>query len=741
MCILYSTTDSGQGDRLLATDKQRLTVRERNIAKRLMLQQSKIILFLVLVLLGSNFLFATPSPLPREQAVSITPSTPVVSTDPQALCCSFQRKTFFAEGIYWLFYSDGSNIECVTSPDALVWSQPTSIASSGGDGNLWSTWVNATSNTLFYARVSGSLFFYRFGTLSSLGCAQISWQIPETSESPANLGQENYIFISAVSPENFWVSLSTTDTRGFVHLELWKYTGSWTKTYDFNTSSTNQEASAILPLSSDQKWVYVYGPVSTSGKISIISTSDGGASWSKTVTTVDSASSFAKSSEITFGDTLGVLYPTSSNIEYVTYSLGGLLSPRVTVDSSDGQVLGTALSLDESAGKLVAFFSNSTAVFYKVSLTVTSPNWSARVEIAGSTGSLSTDNSIRSGPSSSYFASNNFSTIAWVNGTSSPFELRFVSVSLLVSQPISLSAATLVQPSMYGNWTLAGCGISLGSAAVQGDGKTRTVSVWPGCALSVILPSGGGEGVRYSFPQNETLWTITTCKIGTCSTSKNSYYLQFLVVLSGFESANYSYFGKSTAAISPEGVWVDSGGSIMGGILPHNWTIIAPSHLYEVPGVGFQILSNSSLSSLVWNSTLNELDYSSAVPSSAQLYFAPSLGLVPVSEYENDAQIAVPTVSPNVIELNGSSGTFRVQFANLSCTHCYNPTKIPLPQTSQEFKENGGIISKLFERLQMYVPIISKSNELILVAVVIATLSISCFVMLRKFRRSWRNYR
>src|SRR5579875_1826341 len=154
-----------------------------------MLQQSKIILFLVLVLLGSNFLFATPSPLPREQAVSITPSTAVVSTDPQALCCSFQRKTFFAEGIYWLFYSDGSNIECVTSPDALAWSQPTSIASSGGDGNLWSTWVNATSNTLFYARVSGSLFFYRFGTLSSLGCAQISWQIPETSESPANLGK------------------------------------------------------------------------------------------------------------------------------------------------------------------------------------------------------------------------------------------------------------------------------------------------------------------------------------------------------------------------------------------------------------------------------------------------------------------------------------------------------------------------------------------------------------------------
>src|SRR5579875_2370435 len=148
-----------------------------------MLQQSKIILFLVLVLLGSNFLFATPSPLAREQAVSITPSTAVVSTDPQALCCSFQRKTFFAEGIYWLFYSDGSNIECVTSPDALAWSQPTSIASSGGDGNLWSTWVNATSNTLFYARVSGSF--------SSTGSERLALSVARKSlgrfQRPVNL--------------------------------------------------------------------------------------------------------------------------------------------------------------------------------------------------------------------------------------------------------------------------------------------------------------------------------------------------------------------------------------------------------------------------------------------------------------------------------------------------------------------------------------------------------------------------
>jgi hypothetical protein len=600
-----------------------------------------------------------------ESSAATPPTTLGTSASSSPLCCSFQRKTFHAEGLFWLFYSDGSGIGCVTSPDGVNWSSETLIASSAPNGSLWSTWYNYSSDTLYYARAALGAFYYRYGSLSSAGCNSISWAIPETAQAPSNNGTENNVFISAASNADIWVSLSTTDTHGFVHLEVWKYNGTWTETKDVNTSSPSPEGGAIIPLSSDQKWAFAYGTANAAGKISIVTTSDGGQSWSNPVQTVDSAASFLESSEVATGDTLVIVYPASNTIEYVDYPLGGSISPRVTVDTITGTVLGANLSINSTDGDLVATYANSTAIFYKVSQTITSPNWSAPVEEAGSNKGVSSDSSILPGPTSTMSIDSNESVTAWANGTSPPYSLRFVSSSLDVVQPISLSplgskgATTPV-------WSVSGCGAA--PSQIAGDGAPHDIMVWPGCAFA-IYPPQFSPGVRYPLANNTPNWTIVSCRVATCSSAKNSYYVQYYVALYPSTSVTYTSFGSTHTSDSVQGVWSDSGSKVsLGGTFSSfNWTISSPSWLYVTNGL--QIFSNASLSSFAWNSTGDTLRFVAASSAFVRIYFAPSSELVPVGQWLNGAVLTAPTISENVIGFNGS-GSFQVQFQNASCSSC-----------------------------------------------------------------------
>jgi hypothetical protein len=85
----------------------------------------------------------------------------------------FQRKTFYANGRFWVFYSDGTNIVYKTSTDGMTWSEATTVRA-GAYGYYFSVWFDGTYVHYAVGRSSvGEALFYRRGTPNADGT--ITW--------------------------------------------------------------------------------------------------------------------------------------------------------------------------------------------------------------------------------------------------------------------------------------------------------------------------------------------------------------------------------------------------------------------------------------------------------------------------------------------------------------------------------------------------------------------------------------
>ena len=106
------------------------------------------------------------------------PSTVGTSTITTPTAHQFQRKCFYANGRFWVFYSDGTNLVYCTSLDGMSWTSPTTIRACAG-GNHFSIWFDDTY--LHYVYCSASSLYYRRGTPDSDG--SISWSALEQTVS------------------------------------------------------------------------------------------------------------------------------------------------------------------------------------------------------------------------------------------------------------------------------------------------------------------------------------------------------------------------------------------------------------------------------------------------------------------------------------------------------------------------------------------------------------------------------
>jgi len=68
-----------------------------------------------------------------------------------------QRKTFYANGRFWVFYSDGRNMVYRTSTDGSTWSSATTVRAAI-NGSLFSVWFDGTY--LHYAYAYNSAIYY-----------------------------------------------------------------------------------------------------------------------------------------------------------------------------------------------------------------------------------------------------------------------------------------------------------------------------------------------------------------------------------------------------------------------------------------------------------------------------------------------------------------------------------------------------------------------------------------------------
>lgn len=101
------------------------------------------------------------------------------SSSPHATMSSWGRKVFWAQGYYWVFYTNGTDPMYKTSENGILWGNSTYIGTGNPDGKDWDVYYNNSTNVLYYcAATSSNSLEYRWGNIEST--PSIKWSIPQT---------------------------------------------------------------------------------------------------------------------------------------------------------------------------------------------------------------------------------------------------------------------------------------------------------------------------------------------------------------------------------------------------------------------------------------------------------------------------------------------------------------------------------------------------------------------------------
>jgi len=116
------------------------------------------------------------------QTSSGSPITVGTSTVSNATLFDYERKSFYANGRYWVFYVDGTNMVYSTSTDGTSWTVGPQSPIRGGDwggGNFFSIYFDGTyvHYVFGYYNVLNYPLLYRRGTPNSDGT--ITWSKAE----------------------------------------------------------------------------------------------------------------------------------------------------------------------------------------------------------------------------------------------------------------------------------------------------------------------------------------------------------------------------------------------------------------------------------------------------------------------------------------------------------------------------------------------------------------------------------
>jgi len=114
----------------------------------------------------------------------------------------YERKTFLANGTFWLFYSNGSNLFYTNSLDGLNWGKPTTI-SAGPSASAMSVWYDGKVHFAYASGVPGQPVIYKQGQIIG---DTINWSNPQIVVK----GEEAYEYYNGyVTVDSFgnpWVS-------------------------------------------------------------------------------------------------------------------------------------------------------------------------------------------------------------------------------------------------------------------------------------------------------------------------------------------------------------------------------------------------------------------------------------------------------------------------------------------------------------------------------------------------------
>ena len=295
----------------------------------------------------------------------VMPSTSFAAlvTTGTATSYDFQHKLVYSQGLWWAFYSDGTNIGYRTSADGSVWSSETILTSSADstDGYNFNIWVSG--NTFYYvldAAKQSASFSWRYGALQSGGT--INWAISQTTVSTTNK-VSSYDSIVTDSSGNVWVALNTNDGTN-AHIEVWKYSsGSWAKEDDISPQPADITP-ILVPLSNGI--ALIYGEGSVTAAVNVITTTTG-ASWSSPVSPSSDYMLFS-SSATAIGNTLyfvglasGSTGVISGTVNFWSFANGASATSSETQLQSSSSGWLTSIS-QEPSETLIVFYGSGTTL-------------------------------------------------------------------------------------------------------------------------------------------------------------------------------------------------------------------------------------------------------------------------------------------------------------------------------------------------------------------------------------------
>jgi len=188
----------------------------------------------------------------------IDPSTVGTSTAISATSYPFQRKSFYANGRFWVFWSDGTNMVYKTSTDGSTWSSATTVRACTS-GQYFSVWFDGTY--LHYAYAYASPIYYRRGMPNSDGT--ITWSAAEQTVA-TEYNSASFPMVSVDSYGYVWIGYRDYDGSTYYGrvIKSGNNDGTWGTTpsnfFPYPLLDVNSRVS-VIPLTSGKMLViYAY---------------------------------------------------------------------------------------------------------------------------------------------------------------------------------------------------------------------------------------------------------------------------------------------------------------------------------------------------------------------------------------------------------------------------------------------------------------------------------------------------
>ena len=379
--------------------------------------------------------------VPLGAHVEIDPATVATSTSRFAVSYGHQRKGFYAAGLFWAFYTDGTNAVYEHSHDGTTWAEGATSIGAATFGAHFSIWFDGTY--VHYARANNNDLFYRRGTPENDGT--ITWSAAEQTAYDGN-GTDKY-----TNP------CITVDTNGYAWIGALYYDGSDATPYalknDENDGTWALDFATELSAVHNFGWYIAVVPL-TGGKVYAIYCIPGNLPLGKLYNAgwggeENDLADFNISQAFTFsavadGDNVHFVYNRGSTnqIRHNERVWGvGWDAADVLVQDAVPSLTTPALSADPSTGDLYCFWAlTDDHVYYRQ---YTGAAWQARVDWIDETVDDIQDDRL---VSSFYMDYGGYIGLLYVTKLGSPFNVRFAFLDVRPPPPEVTSLGGSVVP-------------------------------------------------------------------------------------------------------------------------------------------------------------------------------------------------------------------------------------------------------------------------------------------------------